>query len=136
MQKKFWLLFCLVVGAQSLAAHEINFDLSGTWNFVVTASDDEDCLGGNELLFVPSPFTTPGGNALYMVQGSLCASPIWGASLEEVGDEHHLVWYELEGQRFDLESNMILSSTSTDISLGGDFETYEVATMTKIAELE
>jgi hypothetical protein len=136
MQKKFLLLFCLVMGTQSLTAHDLNFDLAGTWKFVITKSDNKDCLGANELVFVPSPFTTPSGKALFMIQGSLCGQALWGASIEELGTQKHLVWYELEGQRFDVESNMILSSTSTDLSLGGDFEEYEVATMTKIAELE
>ncbi|OPZ23025.1 MAG: hypothetical protein BWZ03_00663 [bacterium ADurb.BinA186] len=127
-------ILCLFFGAHLFA--EGNFDLSGKWKFVITQSEDKDCLGSNDIMFVPTMSKSQGGQTLYLVEGSICKDKIWGASLEKLGNEQHLVWYMLKGQRFDIESNVILDSSATILSLGGDFEDYEVAKMTKTDELE
>lgn len=129
---------CLIVlglsfAALSVSAHE-SIDLSGTWKFDITKSENKECIGTHGLMFVPSMFKSQSGEILYLVDGSICNDKIWGASIETVSNQRHLVWYMLKGQEFDAESNMILRSSAAVLSLGGDFEEYEVATMTKIAE--
>ncbi len=136
MKNIYLMVFCFVVGAGSSFAAQSNFDLAGKWNLAVSNSEDKDCIGTNELTFVATPFKSEKGQTLYLVDGSLCNEKLWGASVEKFGDQQHVVWYMLKGQRFDGESNMILESSPTVITLGGDFETYEVAKMTKTAQLE
>ena len=99
---------------------------------VITKSENKNCLGSSELSFVSSPFITPGGQKLFMAKGLICGRAIWGASIEEAEGQQHIVWYHQEKQIFDAESNIILSSTAVQLSLGGDFEEYEVAKMAKI----
>lgn len=132
--KKFLPLLCLIFCVQTIGAAITAPDLSGAWKLVITKSEFKECLGTNEIVFVQSPFTTKSGNTLYMVQGSICNRHYWGASIEEAEDKLHVVWYEIQNKTWDAESNMILSSTENSLSLGGDFEEYEVATMTKINE--
>ena len=129
--KKLLLLFCISC-ASSIFAEKLNFDLAGTWKMVITKSENKDCLGSSELSFVSSPFITPGGQKLFMAKGLICGRAIWGASIEEAEGQQHIVWYDQEKQIFDAESNIIISSMPRKLSLGGDFEEYEVAKMTKI----
>ena len=124
------------LGSMASFAQEIKMDLSGTWQYIISQSENKACIGTYDLMFVPTTFKSQTGEPLYLVDGEICHDKIWGASLETFGNEQHLVWYLLRSKEFDSESNMILQSSTASMSLGGDFEKYEVATMIKTGDIE
>lgn len=123
------LLFAMVSNATS---HD-TLELSGKWNLVVTVVENGDPYE-SQLTFVKSDFKSHSGAPLYFVDGSLGDLKVWAASVEVIGSQQHLAWWLLRGEEFDAESNMILSITPNELSLGGDFEEYEVAKLIKVTD--
>lgn len=111
------------------------FDLSGVWDMSVTVTED-DVPYKTQLTFIPTPFTTNYGGKLYMAHGDLDGWKLWGASIENLDGEEHIAWWGEKYDGFDAESNMILKASADELSLGGDFERYEVAKMFRVSSGE
>lgn len=135
MKKEFLILVGFTLIASFAFAENTNIDLSGKWLLTPSGENREqgNSIQPSELLFVATPFKTEAGDQLYLVEGSVGEMSIWGASVRNHEGKIYLVTYALRGERFDDEYSIILGSSETQITLGGDFEEYEVAKMTKIA---
>lgn len=127
------LSFALMMLCPALFASELELDLSGTWELTATITED-DVPYTSVLHFERTSTRTEFGGELYRVVGDLDGIKVLSASIELLNNEHHLVWWLERDEGVDLESNLILQSAPDYLSLGGDFEPYEVATMKRVAK--
>jgi hypothetical protein len=124
--------FCaLILCATLVHAAPLELKLEGWWE--LTESGIINAIGDKaEILFVKTPFQTESGQPLYLVQGTLGDFQLWGASVEIYGGKNYIFWWQLRGERFDGEANLILNISEEELSLGGDYEQFEAARMRRI----
>jgi hypothetical protein len=132
MYKNFsWPLLTMFLASAFAFASLDEVDLSGTWRL----AENDDNGSSSIINFVKTPIHSHLGGTLYIVQGSVGEWwYVWAASIEHIHGQNHLVWWAARGSYFDGESNIILASSETWLSLGSDVESYEVATLERIGD--
>lgn len=127
-------LFALAaVMLTSVFAIADTIDLTGKWELAATVTED-NVPYTTVIIFEPTQITSEFGGILYNVVGDIDGVVVRSASIATLDGEQHIVWQLERETGLDYESNIILSSTPDLLSLGGDFEHYEVATMKRIVE--
>lgn len=125
------LISSFILSITSLSwADTADLDLAGKWSFNYTHPEDQE-RAPEYLELTATDIKSEGGQTVYMVNGYVNNERVWGAYIEYYEGSPYIAWIFYDDDGYDYEYTMVLSSSDGHLSLGGDFENYELATMTR-----